>query len=54
MDIKTGQNHVDKLFMVIDAGVIANPRTASWQIDGGNTPEKGYTVSEEMRYDEAG
>jgi putative selenate reductase molybdopterin-binding subunit len=40
--------------MVVDAGVIINPVTASGQIEGGMTQALGYAVSEEMVYDQKG
>ncbi len=54
VDIETGAVEVDKLVMVVDAGVIVNPVTASGQVEGGMTQALGYAVSEEMVYDEKG
>jgi putative selenate reductase molybdopterin-binding subunit len=54
VDIETGNTVVDKLVMVVDAGVIVNPLTASGQIEGGMTQALGYAVCEEMRYDDKG
>lgn len=54
VDIETGNTVVDKLVMVVDAGVIINPLTASGQIEGGMTQALGYAVCEEMKYDEKG
>jgi len=54
VDTETGGVEVDKLVMVIDAGVIVNPVTASGQIEGGMTQALGYAVTEEMVYDEKG
>lgn len=54
VDIETGNTVVDKLVMVVDAGVIVNPLTASGQIEGGMTQALGYAVCEEMLYDENG
>ena len=54
VDVETGQVVVDKLTMVLDAGVIVNPVTASGQVEGGMTQALGYAVSEEMVYDEKG
>jgi putative selenate reductase molybdopterin-binding subunit len=38
----------------VDGGVIVNPLTASGQIEGGMTQALGYTLCEEMVYDERG
>jgi putative selenate reductase molybdopterin-binding subunit len=54
VDIETGMVKVDRLVMVVDAGVIVNPLTASGQIEGGMTQALGYAICEEMRYDGAG
>ena len=54
VDIETGQLHVDQLVMAVDSGVIVNPQTASGQIEGGMTQALGYSVCEEMQYDERG
>jgi putative selenate reductase molybdopterin-binding subunit len=40
--------------MAVDCGTAINPRTAAGQIEGGLVQALGYTVSEEMVYDEAG
>ena len=54
VDLETGQVVVDKLVMAVDSGVIVNPITASGQIEGGMVQALGYSVSEEMCYDENG
>jgi putative selenate reductase molybdopterin-binding subunit len=54
VDTETGQVTVDRLVMAVDSGVIINPLTASGQIEGGMTQALGYSVCEEMRYDEKG
>jgi putative selenate reductase molybdopterin-binding subunit len=54
VDTETGQVTVDKLVMAVDSGVIVNPLTASGQIEGGMTQALGYSVCEEMRYDDLG
>jgi putative selenate reductase molybdopterin-binding subunit len=54
VDQETGQVIVDKLVMAVDSGVIVNPLTASGQVEGGMTQALGYSICEEMRYDEAG
>lgn len=54
VDVETGNTIVEKLVMVVDAGVIVNPLTASGQIEGGMTQALGYAVCEEMKYDQKG
>lgn len=54
VDTETGAVTVDKLVMAVDSGVIVNPLTASGQIEGGMTQALGYSVCEEMRYDDKG
>lgn len=54
VDTETGGVVVDRLIMVVDAGVIVNPVTASGQVEGGMTQALGYAVSEEMVYDQQG
>mgnify|MGYP001120390655 CR=1 FL=1 len=54
VDIETGAVVVDKLVMVVDAGVIINPATAEGQVEGGMTQALGYAVTEEMVYDQKG
>ena len=54
VDTQTGAFTVDRLLMVVDAGVIVNPVTASGQIEGGMTQALGYAVSEQMTLDERG
>ncbi len=54
VDTETGQVTVDRLVMVVDAGRIVNPATASGQVEGGMTQALGYAVCEAMTYDEQG
>jgi putative selenate reductase molybdopterin-binding subunit len=54
IDTETGAVTVDKLIMAVDSGVIVNPLTASGQIEGGMIQALGYTVCEEMAYDDKG
>ena len=54
VDTETGVVHVDRLLMVVDAGRIVNPATASGQVEGGMTQALGYAVCEEMTYDAQG
>jgi len=54
VDIETGKVTVEKLVMVVDSGVIVNPRAATGQIEGGMSQALGYAVCEEMLYDQNG
>ncbi len=54
VDTQTGAFTVDRLLMVVDAGVIVNPVTASGQIEGGMTQALGYATSEAMTFDPRG
>ena len=54
VDTETGQLKVEKLVMVVDAGMIVNPITASGQVEGGMTQALGYAVCEEMLFDARG
>ncbi len=54
VDTDTGMVTVDRLVMAVDSGLIINPVTAAGQVEGGMTQALGYTVSEEMVYDEEG
>ncbi|MCX6054603.1 MAG: molybdopterin-dependent oxidoreductase [Chloroflexi bacterium] len=54
VDIETGKLVVDKLVLAVDSGVIVNPITASGQLEGGMVQALGYSVCEEMLYDEKG
>ncbi len=54
VDTETGEVRVDRLLMVVDAGRIVNPATASGQVEGGMTQALGYAVCEEMTCDEEG
>jgi putative selenate reductase molybdopterin-binding subunit len=54
VDLETGQVTPDRLVMVVDAGRIVNPLTASGQIEGGLAQALGYALTEEMRLDSEG
>ncbi len=54
VDTETGQVTVLKLVMAVDCGTAINPQASEGQIEGGMAQALGYTVSEEMVYDEAG
>jgi len=54
VDTETGEVRVDRLVMALDCGTIINPATASGQVEGGMIQALGYTLCEEMLYDENG
>lgn len=54
VDIETGQVTVERALMVVDAGRIINPVTASGQVEGGLQQALGFALCEEMVYDQTG
>jgi putative selenate reductase molybdopterin-binding subunit len=54
VDTDTGQVTVTKLVMAVDCGTAINPQASEGQIEGGMTQALGYTLCEDMVYDEAG
>lgn len=54
VDTETGQITVTKLAMAVDCGTAINPQASEGQIEGGMAQALGYTVCEEMVYDDAG
>ena len=54
VDTETGQVTVTKLVMAVDCGTAINPQASEGQIEGGMTQALGYTVCEDMVYDDAG
>ena len=54
VDTETGQIVVKKLVMAVDCGTAINPQTAIGQIEGGMAQALGYTVCDEMVYDDDG
>jgi len=54
VDTETGQITVERALMVVDAGRVINPITASGQVEGGMTQALGFAHCEEMVYDEDG
>jgi putative selenate reductase molybdopterin-binding subunit len=54
VDTETGQVTVDRVSMVVDAGRVINPITASGQVEGGLQQVLGFAHCEEMVYDEDG
>jgi putative selenate reductase molybdopterin-binding subunit len=54
VDTETGQVTVERVLMVVDAGRVINPVTASGQVEGGLAQAIGFAHCEEMIYDERG
>jgi len=54
VDTETGQVTVERVLMVVDAGRVINPITASGQVEGGLQQAVGFAHCEEMVYDEKG
>jgi len=54
VDTETGQATVERVLMVVDAGRVINPITASGQVEGGLQQVLGFAHCEEMVYDEQG
>ncbi len=54
VDTETGQVTVERVVMVVDAGRVINPITASGQVEGGLQQGVGFAHCEEMVYDEDG
>jgi putative selenate reductase molybdopterin-binding subunit len=54
IDIESGQINVERLLMVVDCGRVINPLTAVGQVEGGMAQALGFTLTEEMRYDQDG
>ena len=54
VDTETGQVTVERVLMVVDAGRVINPITASGQVEGGLAQAIGFAHCEEMVYNEDG
>jgi putative selenate reductase molybdopterin-binding subunit len=54
VDTETGQVTVERVLMVVDAGRVINPITASGYVEGGLSQAVGFAHCEEMVYDESG
>lgn len=54
LDIKTGQINVERLLMVVDCGRVINPLTAAGQVEGGMAQALGFTLTEDMIFDQEG
>ncbi len=54
VDMQSGQIRVERLLMVVDCGRVINPITAAGQVEGGMAQAMGFTLTEEMLFDEEG
>jgi putative selenate reductase molybdopterin-binding subunit len=54
VDTQTGQISVERLLMLVDCGRVVNPITAAGQVEGGMAQALGFTLCEDMIFDEAG
>ena len=54
VDTQSGKITVERLLMVIDCGRVINPITATGQVEGGMAQALGFTLTEEMRFDQDG
>ena len=54
LDTQTGQIKVERLLMVVDCGRVINPLTAAGQVEGGMAQALGFTLTEDMMFDEDG
>jgi putative selenate reductase molybdopterin-binding subunit len=54
VDTQSGQISVERLLMVVDCGRVINPLTAAGQVEGGMAQALGFTLTEEMRFDQDG
>jgi putative selenate reductase molybdopterin-binding subunit len=54
VDTETGQITVERLLMVVDCGRVINPLTAAGQVEGGMAQALGFTLSEDMEFDDEG
>jgi len=54
LDTETGKISTERLLMVVDCGRVINPITAAGQVEGGMSQALGFTLTEEMLFDENG
>ena len=54
VNTKTGKIDVDRLLMVVDCGRVINPATAAGQVEGGMAQALGFSLTEEMLFDQDG
>jgi len=54
IDTQTGEINTERLLMVVDCGRVINPVTAAGQVEGGMAQALGFTLTEEMLFDQNG
>jgi putative selenate reductase molybdopterin-binding subunit len=54
VDIQSGKITIERLLMIVDCGRVINPLTAAGQVEGGMSQALGFTLTEEMRFDQLG
>ena len=54
VDTQSGEITVERLLMVVDCGRVINPLTAAGQVEGGMAQALGFTLTEEMIFDNEG
>jgi putative selenate reductase molybdopterin-binding subunit len=54
LDVETGKIETQRLLMVVDCGRVINPITAAGQVEGGMAQALGFTLTEEMLFDQEG
>lgn len=54
VDSESGEIDVDRLLMAVDCGRVINPQTAAGQVEGGLVQALGFTLREDMLFDENG
>ncbi|MFN2118782.1 MAG: molybdopterin-dependent oxidoreductase [Anaerolineales bacterium] len=54
VDTQTGAVEIERLLMVVDCGRVINPITAAGQVEGGMAQALGFTLTEEMLFDQQG
>jgi putative selenate reductase molybdopterin-binding subunit len=54
VNTQSGEINVVRLLMVVDCGRVINPLTAAGQVEGGMAQALGFTLTEEMRFDQEG
>ncbi len=54
VDTETGKIKVERLLMVVDCGRVINPMTAAGQVEGALAQGLGFTLTEEMLFNEEG
>ncbi len=54
VDTETGIIQTERMLMVVDCGRVINPITAAGQVEGGMSQALGFSLSEEMLFDESG